>query len=49
MSVSRLGSESDRAGQFAASFDAVLTDAGIDVIKIPPRCLRATVLPNASC
>ena len=31
----------DRAGQFAASFDAVLTDAGIDVIKIPPRCPRA--------
>jgi transposase InsO family protein len=31
----------DRAGQFTASFDAVLTDAGIDVIKIPPRCPRA--------
>jgi transposase InsO family protein len=28
----------DRAGQFAASFDAVLTDAGIEVVKIPPRC-----------
>ena len=31
----------DRAGQFTASFDAVLTDAGIDVVKIPPRCPRA--------
>jgi putative transposase len=31
----------DRAGQFTASFDAVLADAGIDVIKIPPRCPRA--------
>ena len=28
----------DRAGQFAASFDAVLADAGIAVVKIPPRC-----------
>jgi transposase InsO family protein len=31
----------DRAGQFTASFDAVLTDAGIAVVKIPPRCPRA--------
>jgi transposase InsO family protein len=31
----------DRAGQFAASFDAVLSDAGIGVVKIPPRCPRA--------
>ena len=31
----------DRAGQFAASFDAVLTDAGNAVVKIPPRCPRA--------
>ena len=28
----------DRAGQFTASFDAVLADAGIEVVKIPPRC-----------
>ncbi|MBV8809411.1 MAG: transposase [Acidobacteriaceae bacterium] len=31
----------DRAGQFAASFDAVLVDVGIRVVKIPPRCPRA--------
>ena len=31
----------DPAGQFTASFDAVLADAGIAVVKIPPRCPRA--------
>jgi putative transposase len=31
----------ERAGQFAASFDAVLADAGIDIVKISPRCPRA--------
>ncbi|SFQ53645.1 integrase core domain-containing protein [Amycolatopsis rubida] len=31
----------DGAGQFAASFDAVLADAGIKTVKIPPRCPRA--------
>ena len=31
----------DRAGQFTASFDAVLADAGIEVVKISPRCPRA--------
>ena len=31
----------DRAGQFTASFDAVLADAGIEAVKIPPRCPRA--------
>ncbi|WP_189155219.1 integrase core domain-containing protein [Lentzea pudingi] len=31
----------DRAGQFTVSFDSVLADAGIDVVKIPPRCPRA--------
>ncbi len=31
----------DRAGQFTASFDAVPADAGIETIRIPPRCPRA--------
>jgi transposase InsO family protein len=31
----------DRAGQFAASFDAVLADVGIETVRIPPRCPRA--------
>jgi putative transposase len=31
----------DRAGQFTASFDAVLAGADIDTVKIPPRCPRA--------
>jgi transposase InsO family protein len=29
------------AGQFTASFDAALAGAGIDTVKIPPRCPRA--------
>jgi putative transposase len=33
----------DRAGQFAALFDAVLADVGIRVVRIPPRC------PQANC
>lgn len=32
-----------RAGQFTASFDAVLGDAGIHAVKIPPR------FPQANC
>jgi len=31
----------DRAGQFTDTFDAVLADAGITVVKIPPRSPRA--------
>jgi transposase InsO family protein len=31
----------DRAGQFTTSFDAVMADTGIEVLKIPPRCPRA--------
>ncbi len=32
----------DRAGQFTGSFDALLADAGIEAVTIPPRrpCLR---------
>jgi putative transposase len=33
----------DRAGQFAASYNAVLADVGIKPVKIPPRC------PWANC
>jgi len=31
----------DRAGQFTGTFDAVLADAGIEAVKIPPRSPRA--------
>jgi putative transposase len=31
----------DRAGQFTASFDAVLASADIEAVKIPPRSPRA--------
>jgi hypothetical protein len=31
----------DRAGQFTASFDAVMANVGIEVVKIPPQCPRA--------
>ncbi|WP_306749531.1 integrase core domain-containing protein [Saccharothrix yanglingensis] len=31
----------DRAGRFTTSFDTVFSDAGIEVVKIPPRCPRA--------
>jgi putative transposase len=33
----------DKAGRFTASFDAVLADVGIEVVKIPPRSPRASV------
>ena len=32
----------DRAGQFTEAFDAVLSAAGIEVVKIPPRSPRAS-------
>jgi putative transposase len=31
----------DRAGQFSTAFDAVLAGAGINTVRIPPRCPRA--------
>ncbi len=31
----------DRAGQFTAAFDTAYADAGIQVVKIPPRCPQA--------
>ena len=31
----------DQAGQFTRSFDAVLADAGIEALKIPPQSPRA--------
>jgi putative transposase len=31
----------DRAGQVTTAFDAVMAGAGIDIVKIPPRCPRA--------
>src|SRR5262249_52629893 len=31
----------DRAGQFTASFDAILASTGIQAVKIPPRSPRA--------
>ena len=31
----------DRAGQFTASFDAILASTGIEAVKIPPRSPRA--------
>jgi hypothetical protein len=39
----------DRAGQFAPSFDAVLADADIEVVKIRPGAHGRTASPNASC
>ena len=39
----------DRAGQFTASFEAVLADASIQVVKIAPRSPRRTPMQNGSC
>ena len=38
----------DRAGQFTASFDAVLAGAGIDTVKIRRAVPARTASPNAS-
>jgi hypothetical protein len=39
----------DRAGQFTASFDAVMADAGIAVVKIPPPVSAGELLRRALC
>ena len=39
----------DRAGQFTASFDALLASAGIEAVKIPPRSPRANAYAKGSC
>jgi putative transposase len=39
----------DRAGQFTVSFDAVLADVGIDVVKLPPAVRGRTVSPSDLC
>jgi hypothetical protein len=39
----------DRAGQFTGASDAVLADAGIEAVKIPPRSPRANATRNGSC
>ena len=36
----------DRAGQFTASFNTVLQDAGIHAVKIPPRSPRVNTFPE---
>ena len=39
----------DRAGQFTASFDAVLADAGIVVVKIRRGVHARNASPNGAC
>jgi putative transposase len=39
----------DRAGQFTASFDAVLASTGIQAAKIPPGALARTPTRKGSC
>jgi putative transposase len=39
----------DRASQFAASFDAILADAGIKTVKILPRCPWGNCYADGSC
>jgi putative transposase len=39
----------DRAGQFTTAFDAVIADAGIEVVKIRRGARGRTASPNASC
>jgi putative transposase len=39
----------DRAGQFTDTFDAVLTDPGITVVKTPTRCPKANAIAERWC
>jgi putative transposase len=39
----------DRAGQFSASFDAVLAGAGIEAVKIPPAARARMLMRKGSC
>jgi len=39
----------DRAGQFTGTFDTVLADAGIEVVKIRPGALARTLMRKGSC
>jgi hypothetical protein len=39
----------DRAGQFTTSFDAVLADAGLTAVRIPPRSPRRMPTRSGSC
>ena len=39
----------DRAGQFTAAFDAVLADAGIEVLKFHRGVRKPTATRNGSC
>jgi hypothetical protein len=39
----------DRAGQFTASFDAVLASTGIEAVKFRRGVLARTSMPNGSC
>ena len=39
----------DRAGQFTVSFDAVLADVDISVVKIPLAARGRTASPSGSC
>jgi putative transposase len=39
----------DRDRQFTTDFESVLAGAGIETVKIPPRCPRANCFAERSC